>query len=143
MIKKKIEEGLNEFFRNGLHPLLWETPHYTASNMLYETVSEYFSTVIEQRLSIENPDYCQFFPYIINKDLFGQKIYPENLGYIPLDKNPEIAKKAVEEILAGAKANLNVRDGYASFFFHSFLDIDILKEIIEGVENLGYTFYKS
>ncbi|MBK7630621.1 MAG: DUF2334 domain-containing protein [Ignavibacteriales bacterium] len=140
LISRKIEMGLSEYSKNGLHPLLWETPHYTASNIFYETISNYFSSAIEQRLSIENPDYCQFFPYIIYKDLYGQKIYPENLGYIPLNLDPKEVKKSVVEILSGAKANLNVRDGFASFFFHSFLDIDILKELIDEIEKMGYTF---
>ena len=140
LINRKIEMGLGEFSKNGLHPLLWETPHYTASNILYKTISEYFSTAIEQRLSIENPDYSQFFPYVIYKDLYGQKIYPENLGYIPLDPNPKAIKKAVDDIIKGAEANLYVRDGFASFFFHSFLDIKILEELVDKIENLGYTF---
>ena len=140
LINRKIEMGLSEFSKNGLHPLIWETPHYTASNTFYQTISKYFSSVIEQRLSIENPDYGQSFPYIIYKDIYGQKIYPENLGYIPLDPNPAAIKKAVDKILNGAEANLYVRDGFASFFFHSFLDIEILKELIDEIENLGYTF---
>lgn len=140
LINRKIEMGLNEFSKNGLHPLIWETPHYTASNIFYKTISEYFSSVIEQRLSIENSDYSQFFPYIIYKDLYGQKIYPENLGYIPLDPNPKVIKNAVDEIIKGAQTNLYVRDGFASFFFHSFLDIEILKELIDKIEKLGYTF---
>lgn len=140
-IHRKIELGLSEFSKNGLHPLIWETPHYTASDIFYKTISEYFSSVIEQRLSIENSDYSQFFPYVIYKDLYGQKIYPENLGYIPLDQNPEKVKKAVDEILKGAKANLFVRDGFASFFFHSFLDINILKKLVDEIEKMGYTFF--
>lgn len=139
-IMRKIEMGIDEFAKNGIQPLLWETPHYTASNLLYSTISNYFSTAIEQRLSIENPDYSQFFPYVIYRDLYGQKIYPENLGYIPEQADENIVKRAVEEIINGAKANLNVRDGYASFFFHSFLDISILKKLVEEIENLGYTF---
>ena len=140
LINRKIEMGLSEFSKNGLHPLLWETPHYTASNILYKTISEYFSTAIEQRLSIENPDYSQFFPYVIYNDLYGQKIYPENLGYIPLDPNPKAIKQAVDDIIKGAEAHLYVRDGFASFFFHSFLDIKILEELVDKIESLGYTF---
>ncbi len=49
-------------------------------------------------------------------------------------------KKAVDDIIKGAEANLYVRDGFASFFFHSFLDIKILEELVDKIENLGYTF---
>ena len=139
-IRQKLEMGILEFMRNGLYPLVWETPHYTASFRLYETVAQYFSSAMEQRLSIEDFDYSQTFPYVINRDLFGQRIYPENLGYIPLDPDPEKSRQYVRNLLANAKANLAVRDGFASCFFHEFLDPDLLIEIVEGVQALGYTY---
>jgi uncharacterized protein YdaL len=77
-IQRKLDMGIQEFMRNGLYPLIWETPHYTASFRLYQTVAKYFSSAMEQRLSIEDFDYSQMFPYVINRDLFGQRIYPEN-----------------------------------------------------------------
>lgn len=138
---KKLDLGIQEFMKNGLYPLVWETPHYTASLLFYKTVSKYFSTAIEQRLSIENYDYSQFFPYIIQKDLFGQTIYPENLGYVPLDEsNKQVSRNAVQNILKGAKTNLYVRDGFASCFFHPFLDLDLLQELVDSVQALGYTY---
>jgi uncharacterized protein YdaL len=29
-VEKKIKIGLEEFWKNNLYPLIWETPHYTA-----------------------------------------------------------------------------------------------------------------
>ncbi len=139
-IMRKLDSGIQEFMKNGLYPLVWETPHYTASIKLYETVSKYFSTAMEQRLAIEDADAGQYFPYMINKDLYGQRIIPENLGYVPLDSNPAVGEGAVRRILASAKVNLAVRDGYASSFFHAFVDLDLLKEIVDGVQALGYTY---
>jgi|CZKP01.1.fsa_nt_gi uncharacterized protein YdaL len=140
-ISRKIELGVQEFMKNGLYPMIWETPHYTASFQLYKTISKYFSTAMEQRLAIEDFDHSQYFPYIINKDLYGQKIIPENLGYVPYDENNKsISEKAVQDIIKGAKTNLNVRDGFASCFFHEFLDLDFLKELVDGVTALGYTY---
>ncbi|HTY36623.1 MAG TPA: DUF2334 domain-containing protein [Bacteroidota bacterium] len=139
-IARKLETGIQEFMKNGLYPLVWETPHYTASFALYQTVSKIFSTAMEQRLSIEDADYSQAFPYIIKKDLFDQKIYPENLGYVPLNPDKAISETYVQNIIKNAKANLAVRDGFASCFFHSFLDLDLLKELVDGIEKLGYTY---
>ncbi|MEI7812277.1 MAG: DUF2334 domain-containing protein [Ignavibacteria bacterium] len=139
-IRKKIEAGIQEFMKNGLYPVAWETPHYAASFLLYKTVGKYFSSAIEQRLAIENSEYSQYFPYIINKDLFGQKIYPENLGYVPLNKDYEASRVYVQNIIKGAKVNLNVRDGFAACFFHSFLDLNLLKELVDGVRALGYNY---
>jgi uncharacterized protein YdaL len=139
-ISRKIELGIQEFMKNGLYPMIWETPHYTASNLLYKTIAKYFSTAMEQRLAIEDFDHSQYFPYIINKDLYGQRIIPENLGYVPLDSNINVSRKAVQDIIKGAKTNLYVRDGFASCFFHDFLDLELLKELVDGITALGYTY---
>ena len=136
----KIELGIQEFMKNGLYPLVWETPHYTASFKLYRTISKYFSTACEQRLSIEDADFSQFFPYIIKKDLFGQTIYPENLGYVPLNPDKDESRKSVQQLIDNAKAEMYVRDGVSTAFFHSFLDIELLEQLIDGIQNLGYTF---
>ena len=136
----KIEMGIQELMKNGIYPLVWETPHYTASFILYKTVAKYFSTACEQRLAMEDADFSQYFPYIINKDLFGQKIYPENLGYVPLNPDKEASRASVEQLLKYAKAQLYVRDGVVCAFFHAFLDLDLLKQLADGFEGLGYTF---
>ncbi len=137
---QKVELGIQELLKNGLQPLAWETPHYTASFLAYSVVAKYFSTAIEQRLAIEDFDYSQAFPYIIQKDLFGQQIFPENLGYVPLSNDPSVGENAVKNIIKNAKTNLYVRDGFASAFFHSFLDLNLLKELVDGVRALGYTY---
>lgn len=139
-ISRKLDLGIQEFMKNGLYPLVWETPHYTASFQLYKTVSKYFSTAMEQRLSIEDYDYSQYFPYVIKKDLFGQRIYPENLGFVRLDTVRSVSEGDVQKIIRGAKANLAVRDGFAACFFHSFLDLDLLEELVKGIQKLGYTY---
>jgi len=139
-ITHKLEMGIEELMKNGLFPVLWETPHYTASFLTYQTVSKFFSTAIEQRLSIEDADYSQYFPYIIQKDQFGQKIYPENLGYVPLNPNFDTSKTYVKRILDNARVNLNVRDGFASCFFHSFLNLNLLISLVDGIQEMGFTF---
>jgi uncharacterized protein YdaL len=139
-IARKLELGIQEFMKNGLYPMVWETPHYTASFLLYQTVAKYFSTAMEQRLGIEDVDFDQLFPYVIHKDLFGQTIYPENLGYIPLDADREKGEASVRAVLDGARRNLYVRDGFASNFFHAFVNLDLLAEIVDSIQGMGYTY---
>jgi uncharacterized protein YdaL len=139
-IAHKLESGIQEFMKNGLYPLVWETPHYAGSFLLYQTAAKYFSAAMEQRLSLEDYETPQSFPYIINNDLFGQRLYPENLGYVPLESDKKISESYVQDIINGAKVTLNVRDGFASCFFHSFLDLDLLKQLVDGVQQLGYTY---
>jgi uncharacterized protein YdaL len=139
-IARKLEMGIQEFMKNGIYPLVWETPHYTASFQLYKTVARYFSTACEQRLALEDADYSQYFPYVIKKDLFGQTIYPEDLGYVPLDPDINKGRASVDLLLAGAKAQLNVRDGISTAFFHAFLDLSLLERLVDGMQDLGLTF---
>jgi uncharacterized protein YdaL len=140
VVRRKIELGIQEFMKNGLYPLIWETPHYTASFRLYRIIPEYFSAAMEQRLALENADYSQFFPYIIHRDLFGQRIYPENLGYVPLLPDFNESRTYVQAIIRGARASLSVRDGFAACFFHAFVDSRLLEELVDSVQALGYTY---
>jgi uncharacterized protein YdaL len=137
---RKIELGIQELLKNGLMPLVWETPHYGASFKFYQTIAGYFSAAMEQRLSMEDLDAGQTMPYMINRDLFGQRLIPENLGYVPLDADPKVGEEAVRRIAAGARANLTVRDGFASNFFHAFVDHSLLIDIVDSVQSMGYTY---
>ncbi len=138
--RKKIELGLDEFVKNGLHPVAWETPHYMASVTFLQVISKFFSTVVEQRMVINDFDYGQYFPYIIDKDLYGQKIFPENLGYIPLKPNIDDSKAIVLKLIASTDGIKQVRDGVACGFFHPFLDLSMLKTLVDGIAAKGFTF---
>ncbi len=136
----KIEMGLDEFVKNGLYPVAWETPHYMASAAFFNVISRYFSTAVEQRMSIDEFNYGQYFPYLINKDLYAQKIIPENLGYVPLKPDIRDSEKAVQTLISNAEAIRQVRDGVAGCFFHPFLDIELLKTLVEGITSKGFSF---
>lgn len=138
--RKKIEMGIDEFVKTGLHPIAWETPHYMASVTFLEVISKFFSTAVEQRMVMNDFDYGQYFPYIINKDIYGQKIYPENLGYVPLRSNIEDSKAIVQKLINSTDGIKQVRDGVASGFFHPFLDLSMLKTLVDGIAAKGFTF---
>ncbi len=139
-VERKINAGIEECVKNGIYPLLWETPHYGASTLDYSVISTFFSSVIEQRLAIDHLDYGQYFPYVIEHDLYGQRIYPENLGYVPMSDSIEQERDAVHRLVKAAELNLTVRDGYASAFFHPFLPLVLLKELVTSIQELGYTY---
>ena len=138
-VQQKLETGIEELMRNGVYPLAWETPHYGASEVDYAAISKVFSTAVEQRILMNDLDYSQFFPYVINKDMYGEKIIPENLGYVPLG-TPKEEEQAVQDIFTAATENLYVRDGYATAFIHPFMPINLVKEIVDGIRDLGYTY---
>ncbi len=141
-VRQKLVTGVEECLRNGIYPIIWETPHYTASQLDYDAIAKVFSTAMEQRLSIDNFDYSQFFPYTIQRDLHGEEIYPEDLGFVPFDPDaPDTARNQVTRILDYARTMLAVRDGYASCFYHSFVPLENLERLVRGIKELGYTFF--
>ena len=81
----------------------------------------------------------QYFPYSV-RDVYGSAVIPENIGNIepePFNNHPA---RLPADLIATAKANLVVRDGTASFFYHPYLGTDALKQTVEGIQGLGYTF---
>ncbi|MCB2204047.1 polysaccharide deacetylase family protein [bacterium] len=140
-VRSKITNSLEECIRNGIYPIIWETPHYTGSMTTYDGVATIFSSAMEQRSAINSAAYGQIFPYIIYRDIHGQKIYPENLGYVQLDPgDPEVARRQVGFMLGHADVNYAVRDGFASFFFHSFVPHENLRRLVRGIRERGFTF---
>jgi uncharacterized protein YdaL len=133
-ITEKMEEALRELWSAGIYPLMWETPHYAGPQKLYARLPEFFNISYERRQAIDEIGSDQYLPYIIPGDRYGQIIIPENLGYIPLS-NPD-----PDVIIEPARNMKVVRDGVASFFFHPFVDIDVLKSIVKSMQQDGYTF---
>ena len=48
--------------------------------------------------------------------------------------------EAPGDLVRAAQANLVVRDGFAAFYFHPFLDLEYLKQTVEGIQAAGYRF---
>lgn len=133
-IRKKIERGLNEFWSVGIYPLMWETPHYAGSQRLYETVESIFSLRMERPQSMDRLGTDQYFPYLVAGKHPDCLVVPENLGYIPLEE------QQAEILLDPARRMRVVRDGVASFFFHPFIDLTVLEEIVDTLQKEGVRF---
>jgi uncharacterized protein YdaL len=74
------------------------------------------------------------------RDVYGTKVLPENLGNVEPEDWHQYPKKLPADIVRDAKRNLVVRDGFASFYFHPYLNLSYLKETVEGIQAAGYTF---
>lgn len=133
-VDERIKRAIDECEKNGIFPLSWETPHYSASKNVYRTISKYFSTLNDRIMAAEISGTQQIFPYSVNLKDLGILLIPENLGYVDFDK-PE-----PEKIIENAKNMLVVRDGIASFFFHSFVPIKHLKMIVKEMKKMGWEF---
>lgn len=148
--ERRMVAANEEFRAAGLpEPQIFEFPHYFASPRAYRAAAHRFSTRWERAtyfaglLSGKPIDYehssGQFFPYVV-RDVYGTKVLPENLGSIAPNAWHSYKSRRPEDLIRAAKANLVVRDGFAAFYFHTFLDLDLLKETVEGIEALGYKF---
>ncbi|WP_223766946.1 DUF2334 domain-containing protein [Streptomyces huiliensis] len=146
----RVTSALAAFTAAGLpKPTLWTTPHYAASGTDYRVLGQNFSARLERSLYFAGTlpgttanagRYIgQFFPYAV-KDVYGTTVLPENLGnYEPEAYNNHPARLPAD-LVASAKANLAVRDGVASFFYHPYYGTAPLKETVDGIRALGYTF---
>ena len=48
--------------------------------------------------------------------------------------------RVVSDLLATAHVNHVVRDGFASFYFHPYYDLSILRQIVAGLKADGWSF---
>jgi len=132
MVREKLDAALDECIRSNLYPIAWETPHYAASPTDYAEFAKVFSTFYEEPM-IDLQGTQQSFPYP-TVDIRGMRIVPENIGYLP-ESNP-----SPETLIANARAMLVVRDGIASAFMHPNIDLQYLRQAVQGIKRLGYQF---
>lgn len=127
-VQGRIDSGVGILSQAGFpRPFIWETPHYLASDLDNKVFSDNFRVVYQRNSDI-------YFPYVINKTVHGTTLLPENLGYI----EPGVIKP--QTLINRADKELVVRDGFASFFYHSEVDISYLKTAISGIKAKGFTF---
>ncbi|MCC3770000.1 polysaccharide deacetylase family protein [Streptomyces sp. UNOC14_S4] len=148
--QSRVTSALAAFAAVGLpKPTLWTTPHYAASAADYRVLGQNYTARLERSLyfagtlsggTVDSSRYIgQFFPYSV-KDVYGTSVLPENIGnYEPLPYNNHPARLPAD-LIASAKANLAVRDGVASFFYHPYYPVAPLQQTIDGIRALGYTF---
>ena len=158
----RVRAALRELKTAGFTATGWSTPHYAASALDYVVFSDYFSLTIQRAIYFEGTGDVtgvpgqgqrwrdqfvsdgrfggQLFPYVIQQDIYGQKIVPENLGNVDLPILNGAAARQPADMIRIAHKNRVVRDGWASGFFHPFLDVALLQELVRGIKAEGYTF---
>jgi uncharacterized protein YdaL len=146
----RITSSFNAFKAAGLPaPTIFEFPHYAGSSADYQAVKARFTTRYERSLyyngtlsggTIDKTHYVgQYFPYPVT-DVYGSKVLPENLGNVELYEVNHHPPRFPADIVASAKLNLVVRDGFASFFYHPYLGTSYLQQIVPQIKSLGYSF---
>jgi uncharacterized protein YdaL len=145
-VSERVEQALIELKAADLTPIAWETPHYLASELDNKYFGRRFNLMIHRGIYfVIGPDGVihftnQFFPYVIYRDVYGQKLAPENLFCFATRAFMGEPPSTVPTMLYQARLNLAVRDSWASFFFHWYQDIRALKELVRGLKAMGYEF---
>lgn len=146
---RRLRAGISEVTKTGLPaPRMLEFPHYGASVIDYGVARRIFDARYDRpqyfsrawrRGPMSPYMFDQFAPYTV-RDGYGSVIVPENLGYIQGPPIPLGGIGSVRAVVSAARANLVVRDGVASFFYHPYLGAAGLHSIIAEMRDLGYEF---
>lgn len=172
-VSERLLAAKDELKKCGLTEVAWEVPHYAASALDYMIFAKafdltnhrvlYFDYAIPTPCKIGNfiktagggltkgslanhevPYFSgQFFPYVIQEDIYGQKIAPENLGNVVTEAWNNYPTRPPDSIVNAAQKNLAIRDSFASHYFHPFLwkdDPNLLKHCVEGIKALGFRY---
>jgi uncharacterized protein YdaL len=146
----RMNDSATAFTAAGLAvPSVFEFPHYAASAADYTAAHDRFAKRYDRGLYFRNQlaggaiDYTkfggQFFPYAVT-DVYGSYVIPENIGNIEPEAVNNNPARFPADLIDAARRNLVVRDGFASFFYHPHLGTSYLRQTVEGIKNLGYTF---
>lgn len=146
----RIDNAKRNFTRAQLQqPTVFEFPHYAASVNSYKGAAQRFTTRWERSLYFPGvlagttPTYQtmfgQLFPYVV-RDVYGTKVLPENLGNIEPEPFYIFPMRFPADIINAAEKNLVVRDGVVGFYFHTFFDLQYLRDTVQGLRGIGYTF---
>ena len=143
-VNNRVMSALSLLSQSGLTTSIWETPHYVASDLDNRYFAEKFPAIIGRVLYFNTDDpthYAgQFFPYVIQKDSYGQKILPENIGCISPVTWFNFPVRTVDDLLLSARKNRVIRDAWASMYYHPYLGLNYLQQLIPEIKKLGYTF---
>jgi uncharacterized protein YdaL len=130
-------------------PQLMTFPSYAASAVDYAAANGFFTAASERRLyftgllSGQPINYTQlagqYMPYTV-RDVYGMKVLADTLGGIEPLPYFSYPARLPADLIADAQRNLVVRDGWASFFCHTYDSITYLQQTVIGLKNLGYTF---
>ena len=146
----RITSGQTAITAAGLpQPTVFEYPHYAGSPTDSRAIKTKFATAYHRGLyfsgdlgfTVSNLKNMVgvFYPYTVT-DIYGWKILPENLGSYEPDASNNNPPRLAANIIATAQNNLVIRDGVASFYFHTYNPVSQLKAIVTGVKAAGYTF---
>ncbi len=145
--KSRVNTGKNILTKFGLNPVAWLTPHYIASPNTYRAVKTIYPVSLDRSIVFyTGSDGIVYFieqlcPFYMKSDQFGISRIPETIGYVDPWGFGTIQPPALPPVLLSrADSMWVVRDGWAGCYFHPYLDIQYLKDLVSGLKGRGYQF---
>ena len=144
--KSRANRGLNILKTAGLRPVAWLTPHGLASAVDYKAIAEIHPLACDRAVfffkdSQGNAQATELDAPFVYKDTYGFVRIPETLGQIDPWGLQNIQPPSMpEDLLRRAKALKVVRDGWAGFYANWYLDPELIRETVAGIQKLGYEF---
>ena len=142
--RQRIGMALAAIRAAGLpRPQFWQFPEYGASPAEYRVVASEFLARTD-RGSYEQGSQLQTLteqspPYLV-RDVYGSPVLPETLGYIA-NPNQASGPGSIRFLLAAAAAQKDVvSDNVAGFYYHPFLGVGPLRQLVNGLKQEGYQF---
>ncbi len=140
----RMQMGKQLIQYTGLAPFAWEAPHYMASETDYLAInSEYpvhYGRMLYTSPAAADRFIGQFFPYVIEKDIYGYRQLPESIANIEPEPFAGYRSLFPADLIRHAQKLKVVRDGVASFFYHPYLGTQYLDDVIKGLKAEGYNF---
>ncbi|MFV0465672.1 MAG: DUF2334 domain-containing protein [Lachnospiraceae bacterium] len=131
-MEEAISDGIEELVTHELYPLAFEAPHYAISEEGYQILSEHF-TSYTGRLQLSNTTWKTEYVPLYASDpsyLNGMTVYPETLGYIEQGNNASLSDMQMRAELLS-----NFSQVYYSAFYHPYLGLDGLKEVVSLLQS--------
>jgi len=144
-VAARIQSGFQMMSQAGLTtPIGWNSPHYYGTPIDYAEFAKDFQYAMDRQLtfvtdSSGNLQYLiQYAPYVFN-DQYNNHRIPETLGYYDPNGTSGLVNDPTSMINYATQIQC-VRGGWAGMYYHWFLGNAALKQIVKGVQALGYTF---
>ena len=131
-VQERVISALNILRNAGLSTDIWETPHYTASDLDYKVFERIFPIIYDSRHGIN-------VPFVFRRG---------NTTFSPIDLGYVFSTPSMDKIIADArKIHDCFEDPSISFFWHPYLTgneelgIAALEKIIDSLTEIGYQFH--